>query len=263
MTDDQTPYWDEMTLAEREACIRRPLALIRKAWPLEPSAPSGGGGHSAPGSRIPTNVDALTTSAAITHDLAYWCRALLEDHPEGFGEQQSLSMHDVPAMIEHLIREARWASGWSQGWEMQSYLAELAHDASLIAWPRARGEIPLGECPVTVGVDGEVVVCSTTVRATAENPGEVKCRGCGTTDTIDGWILRIVGDEPLVTAEQLVPILHKRLGVIVKPGAIRMWKNRGEITSAGVDDKGRDLFDRQHAFVVVTRREARRSGRAS
>ena len=283
MTDaDQTPTWDELDLAAREGYIRRPLVVIRKAWPLEAPAPAGSSGRGAPASRIPTNVDALTVRAEITRDLAFWCRALLEDHPEGFPAEPEpyrvpvpttdpralapwqilvdrksvLDLSDVPAMIDQLIREARWAAGWSKGWEMQSYLADLARDASLIAWPRDRGILAIGSCPNTIGVEGEVVTCGATVRATVANLGDVKCKGCGLSDTIDGWILRIVGDEPLVTAEQLVVILHKRLGVVVKPGTVAVWKHRGQITARGQDDRGRDLFDRQDALTLVTMREA-------
>ena len=111
----------------------------------------------------------------------------------------------------------------------------------------------MGECPE----------CETPVRAKIHNPGEVKCRGCGITDTVDGWIIRIVGNQPLVTAEQLVPILHKRMGIVATRAGIRQWVARGVIPTAGTDDRGRTMFERKAVFAALLRRETLRDGTQS
>lgn len=254
----QPAAWDDLTLDERTEHLRSKLATITKAWPhlADPPARAGSGRRTRPGSRIPTHSDALSLRAEITHDLAYWCHALLEDKSDS-RDAGPLDLTDTPAMLRHLQSHVRWVAGWEYGRRLAFELADHAHDAAVIAWPRDRDAILLGECPNTIGADGVPVECGAKVRAFTTNIGDVKCPGCGLSDTVDGWILRIVGDQPLVTAEQLVPILHRRLGVVIKPATVRQWKRRGEIVAAAVDHRGRDLFDRQHAMVVVTRREAR------
>lgn len=249
----------QLTPADVADGIRRALATIRKHWPhtFDPPTSSGsGGGRDVPDSKLPGNDTAISLRAEVTRDLAYWVHAFADDHPEAL-EDWSASRGSIDALdVEHacrfLTRHAGALGVWSFGNRLWAELDTLAREVRALAAPPLRDTMPLGECPE----------CETVVRAKAHDPGNIKCRGCGTTDTIDGWILRIVGNEPTVTAEQLVPILHKRMGIVTSPSTIRTWVDRGVIPQASdPDDPGRAKFDRKAVFAALTMREARREGR--
>ena len=111
----------------------------------------------------------------------------------------------APTVVTHLAREAKWASGWAYGERLAYELYQHAHQIRALTSPPPAPL--LGECPVTIGVDGERVTCGTRVRANPGKDGEIRCRGCGTKDTIDGWLLRIVGTNRPVTIPQLVQVV--------------------------------------------------------
>lgn len=237
--------------------VRTALEAIRRAWPhlIDPPATGDRGGRRVPGSRIPTHADALSLRADITATLTRWCHLLGRDHPEGRTNRDTpLRLGHVPSMLDHLRDEALWISGWTFADDVVRDLSRLARQAAALAWPPTRDTFPIGECPNTIGVDGEAVVCGATIRVNPRRPGDVKCPRCGLSDTLDGWVLRQVGDGEAVTATQLVAILHRRLGVVVKPSVVRKWKERGLVRAVGRDDHGRDLFDVHEALVVVTHR---------
>lgn len=247
------PTWDEMSHADRASHIRRQLATIQKALPYLVDV-VGSGGHTSSsgyGSRIPLNLPAFSLRAEIDRDLVFWAGSIRREHPD----------HPTPLggdLLGYLRRHAFWAAEWTYGRRLAYELEDLARDARNLAWPRS-DQMLLGTCPNTIGADGEAVTCGAPIRVRQDKPGDIRCPGCGLTDTVDGWLLRIVPDASKpVTAEQLVPLLRRRLGVTVAPSTIRQWKRRGEIVAIGVDEQGRDLFDRHHAFLVVTRRDGRR-----
>ncbi|CAN7194462.1 hypothetical protein [Knoellia sp. LjRoot47] len=256
---------DEPTPAEYSAQIRRHLETIRRAWLwLQfPTTTPGGAPTGKPGSRPPIPVDPLSLRAEITHDLAYWCHALLEDHPEGRrADAPLLDLTDVPAMLEHLLAETRWIGGWAFAKRMEDELRYHAIDARTIAWPRTSDSIFLGECPVTIGAGGEAVTCGGRVRATARHVGDIPCPRCKTKDTIEGWLLRIVGTDRPVTIPQLVPILAGRLGVRVDERTLQRWHKAGRITPCD-GTEGKPLFDRRHVLTVVVAREAMKGQRSA
>jgi hypothetical protein len=113
--------------------------------------------------------------------------------------------------------------------------------------------MPLGTCPLEFDAlhpDGSV--CAGQVRA---YPGrEPECHKCGTTGSSDWWERVMFPDaetSPLVTADDLVLVLHRAFGgTPIKPTTIRQWITRKVIEPSGKDDKGRTLFNR--AYVVRT-----------
>lgn len=258
------------TTRDIETGIRTELATIRRHWPhtLNPPTTAGPGAHGIPDSKLPGNDTAISLRAEVTKDLAYWAHAFIDDadltptRPVPVpvptltvtttwvyvDVPAALDLTDVPTVCHLLEQHAAWLSGWAHGNRLWWELITLAREVRDLAQPRIRDTMPIGECDN----------CGTVVRAKAHDPGNIKCRGCGTTDTIDGWIIRIVGNEPLVTAEQLIPILRKRMGIVVARGTIRSWVSRGIIHQDSVDEAGRARFDRKAVFLALSRWEARR-----
>lgn len=264
---------DQPTTADIATGIRTTLATIRRHWPgtFDPPHATGAGTSSVPASRLPGNDTAISLRAETTNDLAFWVHAFLDDANliptrtirvpvptltvtttwTELREPATLDTTDVVAMCLILEQHAAWLSGWEHGNRLWDELITLAREVRNLASPPRRETMPIGDCD-----------CGTPVRAKAHDPGNIKCRGCGTTDTIDGWIIRIVGNEPLVTTSQLVPILHRRLGVVASRFTISRWIDRGIIHASGRDDHGRPLFDRKAVFAALTRWDARRAQQA-
>lgn len=269
----------ELTTADVATGLRTELATIRRHWPHTfdpPHTATGAGPTGVPDSKLPGNDTAISLRAEVTRDLAFWIQAMLDDRPELTPTSRRrtlvpiptltvtttwapatitaptvLDCGDVIAVCTLLEQEAGWLSGWEHAHRLWDELITLAREVKTLASPPQRDTLPIGECPT----------CTTVVRAKAHDPGNIRCPGCGTTDTIDGWIIRVVGNEPLVTAEQLVPILHKRMGIVISRNGIRQWVTRQVIPQHSVDDAGRARFDRKAVFAALTLRDARREGR--
>ena len=237
------------------AGIRRELATIRRFWKgtANPPKSAPGGARGVPESRMPGNDTAISLRAEVVRDLAFWVHAFVDEHPDSVQDWVIIDALDVPRTCRFLAEHADALGQWSSGNRMWDELETLAREVRACAAPPRRDTMMMGECPE----------CETPVRAKIHNPGEVKCRGCGITDTVDGWIIRIVGNQPLVTAEQLVPILHKRMGIVATRAGIRQWVARGVIPTAGTDDRGRTMFERKAVFAALLRRETLRDGTQS
>ena len=236
--------------ADIAAGITQALADIRRHWKGTENPPRrslSGGARSVPASRFPTSVDAISVRAETTRDLAFWVHVIVDEHPASLDEWDTIDCTDVHRMCRFLTEQASWASKWEHGNRMWGELFERAQDVRNIAAPRVRDTMPIGECE-----------CGSTVRAKAHDPGNIKCKGCGTVDTLDGWIIRIVGNEPLVTAHQLVPLLHKRMGLVVSPATLRTWTRRHVIYPAGTDVAGRTLYDRKAVYLALANRDDRK-----
>lgn len=234
--------------------ITADLALIRKAWPILHRPPKSGGttGRSAPASRPPARTDALSLVAEIAATLAFWVRALIGHDEEG--DPAGLRLDDTMGCARYLQGRAEFIGGWEYAERLSIETAKLAREARHIAWPK-RPSILLGECTNRVGAGADTVPCGTKVRAHTDNPGDVKCRGCGLSDTIDGWMLRMVADNKPVTIPQLVPLLHKRLGIVVSARRLQQLHRAGQLPPPiGRDNNGAPTFDRADVFAVMLRR---------
>lgn len=236
----------EITPADVADGIRRELATIRRHWAhtFDPPRSAGVGGHGPAASRLPGNDTAISLRAEVVRDLAFWVHAWIDEQPEALDGWVVIDALDVERTCRFLAQQADDLGRWDFGNRMWSELATLAREARDLAAPKVRDTIALGECN-----------CGTVVRAKAHDPGNIKCRGCGTTDTLDGWIIRVVGNEPLVTAEQLIPILHKRMGIVVSRGTIRSWVSRKVISQHSVDEHGVAKFERKAVFKALAERD--------
>jgi len=243
---------DEPTTADTTHGIKTALTTIRRNWSAtrDPARPGGTTHHTPPTSRPPGNTNAISLRAEVTRDLAYWCHAWLDHHPNAIPAGQTLHCDDVPAMTRFLEQQAQAISGWTYAQRLWAELEDHARDIRNLAAPKHRTTMYVGDCPNPIGTGPAALLCGTRIRANAANPGSVRCRGCGLTDTIDGWILRMVGHEKPVTIPQLVPILHRRLGIVVHERTLRRWYRRGDLVRvAGTEQTPR--FDRRAVLAVA------------
>lgn len=183
-----------------------------------------------------------------------WAMLLLDERHLGYHIPLDW---DAVGLMVFIERHANWLSTHPAGPACADELERLARQCRSVAFPTRREDMRIGNCTNHVGVDGVSTLCDTEIRVNASHPGEIKCPRCGLEDTLDGWIKRIVGDDALVTAQQLVAILRRRMGVVVTTSAIRKWVQGGELAVEGTDAQGRHLFDRRAAFLVIKRRDAR------
>lgn len=248
----------DLTVRQIEDALCSALHIIAQCWD-ETLLPKGGGslgsigGDSEVDAPMPVSQTVLDVRAQALACLNSWCRVVIEDRDL----HAPLDGFDAPMLCRFLRRHARWFSGHEAAEDALAELRDNAHDVRRVARPSRRDWTWIGDCPVTVAREGEQEVCGEPIRVYPEKP--IICRGCDTEDTLDGWVLRIVGHHGPVTAEQLVPILHKRMGIVVQRATIRQWVRRGIIAPSGeTDDQGRALFDRFavfHALDLHQRRE--------
>jgi hypothetical protein len=252
--------------AHTEARLLAALRLLRVMWPIMFHRPSVPVRRQSPRALI-LHDDASEATDDLAHidvvmSLRYDTTKLLESWAVLLVEDRRLG-HRLPVdwdtigLVNLLERHARWLAGHDAATDLVREVEEAANRCTAIAFPIRRDDMRIGWCTGTLGVDGRSTLCGTEIRVNARYPGDIRCPRCGLTDTLDGWIARIVGEAALVTAEQLVPLLHKRLGVLVSTVTIRKWVQRGDLHIEGTDEHGRNLYDRHAAFLVIKRREAR------
>ena len=176
---------------------------------------------------VPRNVQVLDVRRQVTLSLNGWCRAVVEDNnvhhdiPRG---------DDTPAMCAFLVRWVpRIVDDAGAAQAMLDELEMCARAVARCARPSRPEGMVIGECRQIVGPEGEE--CGTPVRVTTSiaDDIEIVCRGCLTSDTMDGWILRMVGTEGPYTVAQLIPVMHRRLGIRATPEQVRQWDARGII----------------------------------
>lgn len=256
--------------------LRQDLRAIRNCWDammpkLTAKPVSTIGGTSAvtstrdgqDNSDDDTDVDRLTVVLSTRHDaratLSSWCLMVIEEKGLQHAKVDGRSIDDLTHFLD------RWASWLTEhdAWEeVQREVGEIL-DRVKACLPRGRPDsVWIGDCPVTLGQDGERITCETPIRVHPDTP--IKCPGCGTEDTLDGWTVRIVGSHQPVTAEQLIPVLKKQLGIVVTRQTIRVWVHRKIIEPlrdehglSRTDDSDRVLFDRYAVFRALTHRHER------
>lgn len=202
------------------------------------------------------DVDRLTVVISARGDILArlngWCRVIVEDWNVSKRTPDGMDVHSLCEFLD------RWALAFSGHEAFEDALEEVAMSArqvERIARPQPRDSVWIGDCPVTIGCDGDRVECGTPIRVRTGE--EIKCRGCGTDDTLDGWMLRIVGHHDLVTYEQLGILLRQRMGIQTTPVQLRQWVRRGVITVAEHRREGRStvaLFDRVQVFADLAYR---------
>lgn len=243
---------DQPTTTETANGIRDALTTIRRHWTTleDPPQTPTGTNRNPMASRLPGSVNAISLRAEITHDLAYWTHAWLDDHPNALPTNTTLDLTDVVAVCRFLERQATAISGWTYANRMWAELDDHAHDIKTLTSPPLRDTMAIGECPNKIGTGPAALACGTMVRVKAHDPGNIKCKGCGITDTIDGWILRMVGNEGAATIPQLVPIIHRRLGVVVHERTLRRWLADAKVTPAG-GTSSTPRYERRDVLALV------------
>jgi hypothetical protein len=168
-----------------------------------------------------------------------------------------LSGFDVFAMADLLERHSEWLGEHEAADDMASELEASAHDIAGIAAPRHREWMSLGICPLIIEAEGEPVGCTGTIRAYPE--ADPYCDSCGTVAVVSWWERMQFPEMDelarLVTAPELVAFVHKQFGQRIQEPTIRKWVQRGWITVAAHDDKGRILYDKAAVAYAVTRRK--------
>lgn len=212
------------------------------------------------------DIDRVTHVASVRRSIRDsvngWCRVIVEDRPVEKAIPDGL---DVLAMCEFLERHAQWMGGHGAAPDMAEELEPLARAAHRIVNPPApRETMKIGECPNHIGDDGERVVCGADIRIHPRHVGDIRCPGCGKSDTYDGWVVAMVGTQGPYTSAQLIGQLRKRLGIVATESTIRTWVERevilpmkGEDGNVVRDAAGRSLFDIHDVVVYLSRRQRR------
>lgn len=278
---------EAMDLAQIEGALVRQLKRISDMWPdmMLPrgaAVPSGTGTSAkgatledahewaeskgdrlmselAPAPDVPRIDQVVDVRRATTLVLNGWCRSIVEDHNVHHGIPNGM---DVPGMCAFL---ERWRAQVAEAVFAQDALDEIeacANAVQRIARPsRGSSGLLLGMCRQHLG---EGVECGTPIRVEPyhleQRHGMVRCRGCATEDTTEGWLLRIVGTEGPYTIPQLIPLLHRRLGIRATSEQIRQWTSREIITplrdheGKPVTVDGRQVFGWAHVARALTER---------
>lgn len=251
-----------MTVNHRAAdVIGTSAQKIRLLWPVMQLQPSASIARARPGSDAQSHQMAvLDTRRQAEQTLAHWARFIVSRRH--ITKTIPDSLEDLCLFID---RHALWLASQQPEVTAQAVkdLAQAANRCRAVAFPNRSGGLWIGDCPNTVGRDGESVTCGAPVRVNAEHPGDIRCKGCGLEDTLDGWVLRIVGTEGPYTASQLVAVLHRRLGIVVSESGIRQWVRRGVIEPIKdgfvirTTPDGAYLYDIGDVMTRITQRERR------
>ena len=245
--------------------IRKALMTITRHWDdtLEPV-------RRAPGSHVQTSKEAPLPISAHVLDVRAQCRSRMASDclmviTERDLHTEHLSGFDIVAMADLLMRHSDWLGQHEAAaivvWELEA----SADDLKGIAAPHRKDWMSLGICPLTVEaavvVDGEdtleVVGCTGTIRAYPE--ADPYCDVCGIVAVVSWWEKMQFPEMDvmarLVTAPELVEFVHQQFGQRIQEPTIRKWVERGWITIASHDDKGRILYDKAAVAYAVTRRK--------
>lgn len=255
-------------LADIERALMTALATIRDHWAALIAPPSSGGVASKPAPRsLYTRDDTderdddlpnLDRRIALRHDVTQalnsWARIIVED--------RDLTHHlplgtDTLGLVEFLERWARWFSGHEAAQDATDELGAWAGKVRAAAVPQRRDWMPLGSCPLEVDSEDGPTVCGGQIRAHAGRDPE--CQRCGTAAVASWWERVMFPDAEtsrLVTADEIVTLLHREFGQVVKPGTVRVWLSRGVIEPSGTDDKGRRLYDKGAVVYAYAKKSA-------
>ena len=229
-------------LLEAENTVRGNLWTITSLWD-EMLRPAVIGSrvtvHASKEPPLPINAHVLDVRRDVVQTLAFWAKVVHD-------ERDLNSYHDLGDVFDS-ARLVETHTAWLlQHDDLPGFaddIARLASDVQGIALPERKERVRVGKCPVTVARDGEQAECGETVWAYPERDF-IKCRGCGTEDTVAWWRSKMLGSRPgLVTARDLVDYLFVDHRILVEPATVRVWVHRGKVERSGKDDKGRWLYD--------------------
>lgn len=235
--------------------IRQACWTIETSWsamlPKAPKATTAGTIGRTQTTPLPIPVHTLDTRRQALMDLAFYAAMILDRRELA----TSLDADNAPQLARFITTHADWLADTEEGPEAVESLGKWARAVDHIVAPPARDAIPLGDCPLTVAVDGSAEPCGGRVRAFADR-AFARCNRCGTEDTIIWWESRILGDatanvhaDAIALAAHLSRVYYR----IVPPSTIRSWASKGLLERHGKDDKGRTLYDRGEVVAVAER----------
>jgi len=200
---------------------------------------------------MPVSANVLDARAMACSVMAGWAKVVIDDRDiTGCG----LRGTDVAGMVGFLTTHAAWLAEHEAGDVAAEELEKSAHDLAVIAAPTVVDWTSLGKCPLIVERGGEQVTCGGQVRAYP--CGDAFCATCGTPGDLAWWEYTMFPEASrLVTAKQLIREIHQQRGRRVSVSTISTWLNRGLITSAGIDQEGRRLYDKGEVAAALTRTE--------
>ena len=254
-------------LADIERALMTALGTIAENWDalLAPTSPGSISSTPTP-KRLYTHDDtderdddlpAIDRRIALRHDVTMslnsWARLIVDD--------RQLTHHlpqggDTIGLIEFLERWARWFSGHEAAQDATDEIRAWAGKVKAAATPQRRDWMALGTCPLET-VTEDFTPCGGQVRA---YPGrEPECQRCGTSAVASWWERIMFPDAEtsrLVTADEVVTLIHRQFGQVIKPGTVRVWISRGWIEPSGTDEKGRTLYDKGAVVYAYAKRSA-------
>lgn len=234
--------------------IRANIESLHRAWPLleQPRKPTGVSVRVPYQSRPPVPLDPLSLRAEVQADLGFWVRALADEMP-GLGP---VDLTAVPACLDLIGEHVAFIVSWTYGPRLDLELAEHARTAYALTRERDP-RLFIGTCPIKRGANA----CGHPIRVRPTNPGNIKCRGCSTVDTIGGWTTRMANlQDGLLTLPQLVGPLRQRLGLSVTDRTLRRWHREGRLVACGEGTgngtKRVPLFNLRDVMAVLVYTEA-------
>ena len=236
---------------DRVAELRDALVRIRRAWPKDDVQIVTERSRSVPGPRSLLPVSWWTRQAA-ADDLTYWADVAEAERvipPTGGAPG------DAMATAGRLLAHVDALAAWQWGGEAAHDLGKAARALEAMTAP-PRPAVKLGPCPVeVVDPDDTRRPCGTEVRADTENASDVRCPGCLTVDTAEGWARRMKVEPVPVTADVLAVRLLA-VGVRTSTTGVRLRSLRGSLPNpVGYDKRGRALYDTAACLAAVVARE--------
>lgn len=258
--------------------IRQAMTNLRRDWPhmLRPGETQAPGMASRSGVALDDHdrsdadqrrIDKTISLRRFVQDiLNATARVIVEDRPV---KNHIPSGVDVPGMAEFIDRHADWLSGHDTAQEARDELVDIAHHCHMIASPPVRESISIGTCPLELTDDeGAVNRCGGDVRVRLnadDGAGEAyaACSRCGEVAVASWWESHMFDDPETrrwLTDADVVTLMHRLYGEVVKQATIRKWVERNVLVPSGLlNADGRRLFDRDavvYAIDLHKRRQA-------
>lgn len=225
--------------------LRDSLGRIRRAWPKDDAVGVNAHSRQVPGPRTLLQAAWLIRDA-VEGGLTYWADVAHEHRVTPRRDDRT-----VEGTTAHLLANVDALASWEWAVEMADELAMDARRLEELTNP-PRPAVRLGPCPVeVVDLDGTRRPCGAEVRADVDRASDVKCGGCLTVDTAEGWARRMRVDPGHVTAEVLAQRLLA-VGVRTTATGVRLRALRGSLPGpVGYDKRGRALYDTAACLAAV------------
>lgn len=251
------------TTAQTEDALIEALRTIRACWPsLLTVCEAGPPASHIQSSDTVRSIDrCVSLRADITTLLCSWARVVVDERSLSHGLPLGT---DTPGLAILLERHARWFSGHEAVHCAVDEIGDLARQVLDVVVPYRREWMRLGACPLAHHESD--TVCGGTVRGYPELKLMPTCDRCGTQAVAQWWESRFFPDAQtrrLATADDLIVLVHREFGRLVKAATVKQWVKRGYICAALgpdyaplYDERGRTLYDRGSVVYSLTLRWA-------